>query len=1024
MGPEGGMRESRTTGMQSEAASAPLDADAPVVRRASGVLMILAAAALAGNCLLNSPGRFSKAHEEDRSLLRPVVSVLALGGAAPTVRGVEIRDLFFYLGAAALTFVCGLTLLTSKAGPRMSVDDLLDFRARAGSPIFWWFALLLVSGFSSLFSHAPDICKGQTIIRLLQFGWWLPLALLLTPRHARRLAVVLLILLAVTAALGVWYQIERPQPRLKYPMGNELFLAACLLPGVFLAVGLGGGWLSQLFRPDRLPSGGPADADANRPATMCKPGGLPYSSSEEGAGGRRASSWVIVLVGLSVLAILTAIGFTRSRSAAIGLVAGLFTILLLTASKRTRPVVLLASVLLAIGGAMYLQHLRVAGVAGSRAHSIRQRLDHEWPCAIALFYGKPIAGRGDGAYSMLAGQFAREDQLDDPAILSFDEWSWPGNTHNEFLELLCDLGVAGAFAFLAAIVITVLRGLRFCDRLRSDPARRLDRWLVIGLTGAFMALVFEECSDVALRAPGLPPIFLTIWAVLYALVREERRLASVRSSEGQAIGLAVVRLSGLGVCVVAALMAWWGAQDWRASRAFYDCQEAMKTQSDDDAIAHADFAEQHTLAPFGRLIRQVYVVWTRSVKFDALLAQSEAPPTDADLEIARQALVRLESLKKAAPRFLKTARLEADLSLNLSRAHARRGESPYARNYQERFLRALEQHRADEPFRVDVVEDLWKVKVGAGAVERLLWLRSLLRNGEMDGRFLALFNDLVGRDDLQQAMADLVNLARQDAGRPAERWTDRLSPETLRITALHLAFSGRPDEAVRWAAQAEAMYQRAGPRLFAAHSAALHEMARYRFDADPIAATDENLNRLALAQTIFASPVDAATALPDSLGQTRLRVLLAAGREEAARAQARLFAPDDGAPVREVMARGYLTISAQFADRPSQSEDVLRWLERAEALMPAQPESHFLAVAVYLRKGDDAAALMAAESYLDREKDRPLAFGRLVRLEERYAGSSTWSALRQRHPDFPPPMGRDEEPRPASAPAAETAGSP
>jgi hypothetical protein len=412
------------------------------------------------------------------------------------------------------------------------------------------------------------------------------------------------------------------------------------------------------------------------------------------------------------------------------------------------------------------------------------------------------------------------------------------------------------------------------------------------------------------------------------------------------------------------------------------------------------------------------------VKFDAILSQSERSPTEDDLGLARQALIRLDALKKTAPRFLKTARLEADLSLNLSRAHERRGESVYARDYRERFLGALAQHRADEPFRLDAVEDLWKVKVNAKAVDRLLWLRCLLRNGEMDGRFLALLSDLMNHDDLQQAMADLVNLAKQDAARPAERWTDRLSPETLRIAALHLAFAGRPDEAARWAGQAEQMYDRAGPRLFAAHSAALHEMARYRLDADPIAAADENLDRLATAQTIFAAPANPSTPLPTGLGQTRLRVLLAAGREDAAVAQAKLLADESKSRQQEVMARAYLTLSAQFADRPSRSDDVLRWLQRADALMPGQPESRFLCLAVFLRKGDDASALAAAEGYLERENDRTAAFGQLARLEERYAGSTIWSELRRQHPDFPPPAAVDQDSPPTTGPAAGPAPTP
>lgn len=983
--------------MQSEIATAPLGANASAARRTSGVLLVLAAVALAGNCLLNNPGRFSQAHEEDRSLLRPIVSALAMGGAFPTVRGVEIRDLIFYFGAALISLVAGVALLTAKGSPRFALDDLLDFRQRANSPVFWWLVLLLVSGFSSVFSHAPEVCKGQTIIRLFHLGWWLPLAMLLTPRHARKLTIALLVILTVTAMLGVWYQIVRQQPRLQYPMGNELFVAACLLPGVFLATGLGGGWLSGRIWGIRSPS--------------------------EGLGKReddgKPSPWVAGLAVVSVLSILAAIWFTRSRSAGIGLAAGLLAVLLLLGGKQARPWVLLIGVVLAIGGALYVQHLRVAGAAGERAHSIRARLDHEWPYALALFYRKPITGQGDGAYAMLAGQFAREEQLDDPAILSFEEWSWVGHAHNEFLELLADLGAVGMLAFALAIVLTVLRGLRFCDRTRSDPERWKDRWLVVGLTAALVAVVFEECSNVALRTPGLSPIFLAVWAALFALTRE-RQPAGVSEPEGsRPLGLSAIRLSGLAVCVVAAVMAYWATQDWRAARAYHDCREFMSAGLTDQAVAKADFAERHTLSAVERLGRRMHSVWARSLRFDAVLASSDAPPADADFEEARQALIRLEELKRASPRFLRTARLEADLSLNLSRAHERRDESTYAQNYRERFLRALEQHRADEPFRFDVVAHLWQAKPGASAVDRLLWLRCLLRNGEMDAGFLALFDELASRDDFQSAMADLMNLALQDAARPADRWGDRLSPETVRIAALDYAVGDRLEDAAKWAWQAAAMYQRAGPRLFAGHSAALHEMVRYRFGADPASSAEENLERLAEAQTVFAAPAGATTPLPGGLGQTRLRVLLAADRDGEAALQARLLADEDEAAADEAMIRGLLAISAQFAARPSQSERVLRWLGRVDEISPGRPESRVLRLAVHLRRADDEAALAAAEGYLECEKDRAVAFDHLARLEERYAGSAVWSELRRRYPDFRPSAGAEESPASMPTPTTE-----
>ena len=83
-------------------------------------------------------------------------------------------------------------------------------------------------------------------------------------------------------------------------------------------------------------------------------------------------------------------------------------------------------------------------------HSIRSRIAYDWPYGLHLFSQKPFAGHGDGAFSFLAGQFARADQIDDPGIMRSDESYWTGHAHNEFLELLADLGVFGALAASAA----------------------------------------------------------------------------------------------------------------------------------------------------------------------------------------------------------------------------------------------------------------------------------------------------------------------------------------------------------------------------------------------------------------------------------------------------------------------------------------------------------------------------------------------------------------------------------------------
>jgi O-antigen ligase len=970
--------------MQSDIIPDPLVNESSAARRASWLLMVIAGAALVGDCFLNSPAKFSEAHNKDTSLLKPVVELLALDARWPTVRGVEIRDLFFYAGAAVLTFIAGFRLLTSGAASRLGLDDVLDFRRRVSSPYFWWCVLLIVSVVSSVFSHAPDMCKGQTIIRFMHLAWWWPLAALLIPSHARKLAGWLTAVLGALAILALWYHLEREQPRLRYPIGNELFLAACLLPGLFVAIGFIGGWLGKACR-----------SCAGRAYVF-----LP-------------------LVCVAAIAIVAALFFTRSRSAAVGLAAGLVAVVFMLVGKKQRSGVVLVAVLLAIGGALAVQHLRVSGVMGDRAHSIRARLDHEWPYALKLFFDKPVAGHGDGAYSMLAGQMARAEQLEDPAILSTDEGYWEAHAHNEFLEMLADLGLVGMFAFGAAIVLTMVYALRFCERLRDDPGRQMERWLVIGLAGALVAIVFEECSDVALRKPGLPPIFLTIWALLWAMIRTERPIltAAEATDDERTFRVSAMRIAGTIMCAAAVVLGLYGGRDWRAARAQYETTVRMQNRDYAAAIPFADYADENTLDPVRRLIARLYAVWARSLEFDGVLSAGNAPPTDADLDVARQALVRLDALSRAAPRFLQVSRHEADLALNLSRAHERRNESTYARNYRVRFQKALEQHRADEPFRIDAVANLWKVKSGATAMERLDWLRCLLRNGEMDGDFVKLFQDFVSRQDFEGTMHDLMNVALQDALRPPELWKDSLTPETLRIAALDRAMRmGMDDDAAKLAAQAEVLYGKVGPRLFAAHSAALHEIVRYRFEGDPTANTDQNLTLLAEAQTIFAAPADAKTPLPDGLGETRLRVLLAAGRENEAAEQLRLLRPEGQRSAQQEMADGYVVIAAQFAQRAEQIEAAMRWARRAAELAPQSANACGVMTSILLKKGDDDAALDMAEEYLKRESDTDAASRALSALEQRYLGSSVWAELRRRHPGLlPAPIVGPEAP-PADEP--------
>ncbi len=976
--------------MQPDSSTDLLVDDSPGASRTSTALILVAALALLGNCLLNSPSAFSAAHETDTSLLKPVVTALALGGAFPTARGVELHSLIFYTGAAVLALIAAIRLASSTYRPRLSGNDLLDLRRRAASPYFWWCLLLLVSVLSSYFSHAPEVCKGQTVIRFLHLAWWWPLAALVVPQHGRRLATLLLTVLGLTAALGVWYYLARNAPgtRLRHPIGNELWLAACLLPGLFVAFGL-------LIGRLRSPSAGNAE------------GG--------GQGGASVGAWPMVrlaALAVAVCTIIAALYFARSRSALVGLAAGAFAFIALSLTKTVRRIVVLVALLLALGAAVWIQDLRSEGVMGRRAHSIRARLNHEWPYALTLFFSKPVAGNGDGAYALRAGQFGREDQLDDPAVMAFDERSWIGHAHNEYLQLLADLGVVGALAFVAALVLTIYRALQFCDRTRDDREAFSNRWLVIGLAGALIALAFEEGSSMAFREPGLPPIFLTVWAALWVLVRGQQR-APEPKSEDRRLGNLTLRLGGVGVGVCAVILGYFGVQDWRAARAIYETDLSLRAGDYTQAMTLGDFAAGNLLDPFRNIIAQRQAVLARSGEFARRLADSKLPPTNEDLAFAQNALGRLTQLDDAAPRFLGSARLRAELSRNLASAHRRRGESGLEREALRDALQALQQHQADEPFRIDVVELLWLAKRDGHSVERLEWLRCLLRGGGADQRFMRMFRELLDRADFVMVVNDLFNVAIEDQEQPPDKWMDPLSPETFRIAALSKALTGELEEATSLARTAVTMYQEAGPRLFAAHAAALNEMVGYDFRSSPTARTEDNLILLAEAQTILSSPAEADQALPGALGQTRLQLLLGAGREEEAQEQLAKLDPQ-GVVSAEQLAESYAGLAALFANRPQHLNRAINWAQQAIRLAPDQPHAHGVLVRLLLHRAaldQDATAagrfhdqaLESARRFLELLPDRQAGLKYLGNLQAQYPASPMWAELRRLYPQLPAP---------------------
>ncbi|HPF38143.1 MAG TPA: O-antigen ligase family protein [Phycisphaerae bacterium] len=959
----------------------------------STLMLIVASISIAGACFLSNPQAFSDAHQKDQSLLKSVVSFLGLANAAgdgsafPTLRGVEVRALCFNVGAAALMLLFGAQLLTRSGRPRMTIDDLYDFKRHFKGPYIYWALLLFVSLVTSYAaSEARDVSLGGVLLRFLTFGWWLPLAVALRPIDARRLSAVMTLLVTLMALFGIWYFFGRPDSRhrLWYPVGNELWFGACLLPAIFVAAG------AILAGLQRRKAG-----DANA--------------------GQRID---LVVMGLIALAVCVyALWLTKSRSAAAGLYAGACFSLILMAPKKRRALVLLVALLVAFGVIqLKVMPMLKHSAMGDRAHSIRSRLNHEWPYAIHLWQQKIVGGHGEGGYTMQAGKFAREDQLFDPNAIAIDEQVWVAEAHNEYLNLLSDVGLAGTIGFVGALVVTLVWSIRFVDRKRDDSEAGVSRCFVIGLAGAVVAVAFEEGASVALRHPGLPPLFFTTWACLWAIIRSERPLpehkGDAKDYEERRLGASTVRLGGA-VAIIAGLgLSFVSVQDWRGARDQYEARTLLSNGEFEKAITLADESGMRQLDPMRKLVSREMAIEARVLELLRRVKKSmttQTPPSDDDLRFAEQATIEAASLSHTAPRFLQLSKWRWQLALARRDAHMMRNEQADAAEFHKAYIEALNECRLDEPFNIDYLFRLWG-EVGEPAPQaRLEWLCLWLRRNHLgeDPRFGIMLEILATQiPGFGPVMDGAVNIATQDAEKPIDEWQDPFSPETLRIAAAISDAQGDPARAADFSEVAATMYAAAGGKLFYGHSAALLENTHYRFRIDPGADPKPLLETLLEACQIMDGPIAGSddplkTPLPRIYGQFRLPILLAAGREEEARKQIELLTRGATISTDTQMAMAYAQLANQFAMQTKLAPLVAKWASRAEALDPAVIEATFARLRMALARGNDDAALAAAKRIIEQAPDRKIIYRALIQAELEKPESGIWKVLRETYSDFP-----------------------
>lgn len=547
--------------------------DPDAVRPMHVVMLILLALTLAGSCLLTSGPQATLEGAKDwheESPLRAIVHVLNLNYSQTTAQGVAVKSLVLGLGASVAALVCGLgAAVRSRGGEEVAEQDTVITRSpgsaetegtprRQLSPLHVAQALMVAyvawSFLSAMWSTSPDIAIGGSALLAIGAIWSLGLGRGLNRTTAYVGACVLLAVCAVTAILAIAYHGERNSiRRASYPIGNPLFLAACLLPGVMLSIGLLGGTVRACAR----------DARAK----------------------------YFVVIALCVAAnglILWAIWLTSSRSASIAAVVGLSVLLWFVVPKRSRLPIALASMVFLVGIALYAWPRFTAPSPTGRDASLRLRA-YAWWYAIDMISEARVLGHGQGAFTQFGDALAADDVIDAPRALD----ARIAHAHNEWLETCADLGPIGLTLILGALVMTVVAGFRALPGLPND----MWRWTLAAMMASLVAIAVEECADTGLRIAGLPTVFHSLLGLIWALSNEPRPSPVGASSRGPLSR----GLIGGGSGVLAMVVLWAAMGDFRSARASFDVLPALHQRAFDEAVQNAELATRYRLSPQRRL---------------------------------------------------------------------------------------------------------------------------------------------------------------------------------------------------------------------------------------------------------------------------------------------------------------------------------------------------------------------------------------------------------------------------------------
>lgn len=876
------------------------------------------------------------------SVLRRIVDFLSLGGAVQTARGVEIKSLALHLAA-----VVGLLLL----GGRALVSALQPAPRRATQRVWLYGQILLgawalLSLCSTLWSQTPDLVLGQSALYLLLLAWAVALAWTLELRHVATLLLGYVVLAAIAGGLCIWYYFERnPVHRPGFPIGNPSALAAVLLPAIVIA--------------------GCALVGALQRALRDRPAGAWLS----------AAALIALLVPL-----LWAFALAGSRGAAVALLAAITLLILAHVGRRTRWIVLIAGLLIAVGLAWYLYASRL-DIAMARGATIRFRV-YTWKYATYLWTLRPLSGHGAGAFPRLASQLAVPDRALDPAAFMGEMVE---HAHNELFEVFVEIGLVGGVTYVAGLLATLVAAQAL---LRTNLSSQ-RRWLLLGLVAGFIALFIDALFGVSLRLPGAPAVFATLLGTLWAAARfafRERPAGDVDDDAARPVLPSRERLTrfafagGCALAAIAAGVVTW--TNWTGVLAERRAQVALAAGDTAAAQSATQLAAARLLDPVRRISADIdlaTLAYDRAERAFQTWIAAASQLTSENPQQTAAAAQQVDALGRAArdaclDAFAGCQQQEqrvpavgfmpakmARVSEWLGRLY--QGFDPAtSREYFERAAQAWQWQRRLRPYDEETLLALLNYPVGT-LNDKIDLLRDALRNGLPDAQWYFALRRVAATPGIDLALrASLQVIGPYDAATSLDTLIISMAPETLRFAAAYHALRGEYALAASEAARAADLYAPMTPRFPTLRAAATAERAEYVFRADPTR-PDEALALLRAA--IEALPRVSANKAADESRPLRIRLagmLLADGREQdAAEVLSAALGPD--VSLDQSIAEAYVGLVTTFIPLPPERRPpVGQWLEAALRRSPTYPPAWAWKAWLAGERGDLAAIRATLQS--------------------------------------------------------------